>query len=110
MEVKVSEDGANVNRVLHAVEQARREFGVRLAEGVIDWMRVFWGYKLYLSFLGFGPVGVPQAPICRLPRGPLELRNEPHNGRVHPRGLGRSRLVFRGHHTQLGLLPGSHDA
>jgi hypothetical protein len=39
VEVKVSEDGANVNEVLHAADKARQQFGVRLAEGVIGWMQ-----------------------------------------------------------------------
>ena len=39
VEVRVSEDGANVNEVLHAVGEARQQFGVRLAEAVIGWMQ-----------------------------------------------------------------------
>lgn len=35
VEVSVSEEGANVNEVLHAVGEARRQFGVELAEAVI---------------------------------------------------------------------------
>lgn len=37
VEVKVSDEGANVNEILHAVNEAREEFGVRLAEAVIAW-------------------------------------------------------------------------
>jgi len=39
VEVKVSEDGANVNEVLHAVDEVRQQFGVRLAEALIGWMQ-----------------------------------------------------------------------
>ena len=39
VEVKVSEEGANVNEILHAVEEARKQFGVRLAQTVIGWMQ-----------------------------------------------------------------------
>lgn len=39
VDVKVSEEGANVNEVLHAVDEARQQFGVRLTEAVIGWMQ-----------------------------------------------------------------------